>query len=201
MGHDPSIFHDSVPIEYICPQCKGVYCDPRAGPCGHVLCLSCWKHSDKNLSCPLCPHLSSFGDDSLIHEADLNKIICDLSTWCSYEGCSFHPPLHEREDHIRVCKNRNDIKKKTTVPEQNYTEIDLGDIDDGFRLEVRERRKMTRMRKFFIRFAISLVIYGIFAFFGLSPDQYLMDMNKRFCGVDDLPPMHEDVKKVLNMQV
>lgn len=182
MGYDHFMFVEPAPTEYICPLCQKVYSGASKGACGHVLCTGCWiKRKDKKIECPICPQKQKIDAGALILDTPINDAVRNLMTCCDYEGCSEHIPLRERDEHLKVCKHRNDIKRTTIKSDQSDTESEsMFNIKDKEEEEDAARRKTRRKRKRLTLLAASLCIYFVFSYFGIPVDPYI------WCGVSKI---------------
>ena len=88
-------------------------------------------------------------------------MISSSLTWCNYERCEEHVSLHDREKHLKECMHKDDIKRAFILPDEISLVI-------GEESEEKERRKIERLKRFFVRAGTYLCLYGLMAVVGLT---------------------------------
>ena len=166
MGYDYSIFVYPVPTIFVCPYCQLVYREPKTGTCGHILCNSCWVSKYQMIICPICPQThKDEGAIDITDNTDIESFTLKLPTFCEYESCTERVLLENREDHIRDCQHGRAFKRKS--------------LSDKYRSvtdkKKSRRSRLRKMKKFFIKYTISMCVTGALATFGLSKSSDLDD--------------------------
>jgi hypothetical protein len=178
MGFEKSIFFEDVPLEYICMHCQEVLEKAEAAPCGHILCTACFiKRGRKRMFCPLCAQPQTPLEQSkFVKLPEVDEQISKLTTWCNFKDCHEHVPLCQRDNHLKECLRRNNIKKK--IIQSDHADIEAGEESDE---NVVERGK--KKKRMLYRIGASLCLYAVFATIGLPGDHILDGI--QWCGVED----------------